>query len=145
VDGGGFELKAPQYGVPYFIDPAEDLVIGSFYCYKVNAIWESETDQCESEFSNETCVLWTGTAEFPETVPGKINLYPNPASDQVFITSVDPLMRISVFMADGQMIYGEEVSTTEIRLNTSGYPAGVYLVRVEAVYGISTHLLTIQR
>ena len=50
VDGGDYEMLDYTTEIMY-LDADADLVIGAAYCYMVTAVWESETDQCESAFS----------------------------------------------------------------------------------------------
>ncbi len=145
VDGGGYELKIQQFGVPYAIDPDSTLTVGSFYCYMVSAIWESETDQCESAFSNEACVLWTATAENADKNEPNFNIYPNPANDHVFISSSGIITHVSVYHSSGKQIFSKDAAGRQIELNTTGYSTGAYLVRLETSTGVSTCLLTIQR
>ena len=55
-DGGDYELIDYTTETTYLIRMKTDHRIG-LYCYMVSAVWESETDQCESAFSNEACEM----------------------------------------------------------------------------------------
>jgi hypothetical protein len=126
-------------------DPDEYLIPGTLYCYMVTAVWESESDECESAFSNEACVLWTGITDHNDADPGRISLYPNPANDHVFITSSTELKRVTIYNSFGQLVVNEITTGKQYELNTANCTIGVYMVRVETIAGITTRTLTIQR
>jgi hypothetical protein len=143
-NGGDFTLIDFTTEVTY-LDPASNLVNGVNYCYMVSAVWTSETDQCESAFSNEGCPgLWTGITD-PGTTAGSFNLYPNPANDHVNITTSGDLKRVTVYNALGQLVTDEITTGKQYELATASYTIGVYMVRVETATGVTTRTLTIQR
>jgi hypothetical protein len=140
-DGGEYSIIAFAEGETY---TDEDVMVGHSYCYMVQAVYESETDYCESLPSNEACSPWTiglddpnGTAQF--------SMYPNPATDHVFISSSKELKRVTVYNTLGQLVVDELVSGNEYELKTAAYTPGVYMVRVENAGGMTTRALTIQR
>jgi hypothetical protein len=142
---GEYILIGSSSGMTY-IDPEDGLVTGPIYCYKVNAVWESPTDQCESDLSNEACAIWTYIVNHPDPSKGSLSIYPNPANDQAFITATEGLKHISVFNATGQLVFDQSMTTMQFALKTSGFSIGIYIVRVETSTGIiSTRKLTIQR
>ena len=111
----------------------------------VTAVWESETDQCESAFSNEDCEVWTASVTDPNANAGSFSLYPNPADDHVFITTTGDLKRVTVYNALGQLVVDEITTGKQYELTTASYTIGVYMVRVETAAGVTTRTLTIQR
>jgi hypothetical protein len=110
----------------------------------VSAVWTSETDLCESAFSNEACEEWTSITD-PNANTGSFNLYPNPANDHVYITTSGDLKRVTVYNALGQLVMDEITTGKQYELLTTSYTIGVYLVRVETAAGVTTRTLTIQR
>jgi hypothetical protein len=60
-------------------------------------------------------------------------LYPNPARDQLYISHKDAsvLDEVSILSPDGTGILKLEAHTASLPVNTSGLPAGLYLVRVK--------------
>jgi len=127
-----------------YVDTDDDLIPGTNYCYMVSAVWTSETDQCESAFSNEACELWTSITD-PNSNTGSFSLYPNPANDHVYITTSDELKRVTVYNALGQLVMDEITTGKQYELLTTTYTIGVYMVRVETAAGVTTRTLTIQR
>jgi hypothetical protein len=144
VNGGSHELLTGTYAGMPFIDPDTNLVMGSMYCYKVTAVYESPEDQCESAPSNEACVIWTGIGNQnnPEL---NIEIYPNPASDHIYINSSEEIKKITVYSAPGLPFYDRTLNSKRIEINSTGYPSGVYIIRLETGPGITSRLMTIQR
>ncbi len=142
-DGEGYVLLDFTAAPPYVDN--NDLIIGSNYCYQVSAVWASETDQCESAFSNEACEVWTSIGEGNNSNAATFNMYPNPANEHVFITSSADLKRVTVYNALGQLVVDEITTGKQYELNTASYTIGVYMVRVETATGVTTRTLTIQR
>jgi hypothetical protein len=128
-----------------YLDTDDDLIVGTYYCYVVTAVWESETDQCESAFSNEACDIWTSIGDGSLTDGSSFSMYPNPADNHVFITSSGELKRVTVYNALGQLVVDEITTGKQYELKTSSYTIGVYMVRVETAEGVTTRTLTIQR
>jgi hypothetical protein len=117
----------------------------ALYCYVVSAVWASETDMCESAFTNETCEILNVSITDPNATAGSFSLYPNPADDHVYITTSGDLKRVTVYNALGQLVMDEITTGKQYELSTAGYTIGVYMVRVETAAGVTTRTLTIQR
>ena len=143
VEGGDYELLDFTPETTY-LDADASPVIGGLYCYMVSAVWESETDQCESAFTNEECAIWTSITD-PNAGSNSFSLYPNPANDHVFITTSGELQRVTVYNALGQLVVDEITTGKQYELPTASYTIGVYMVRVETSEGVTTKTLTIQR
>jgi lysyl endopeptidase len=144
IDGAQYEMIDYTTEATY-LDTEATPIIGGLYCYMVTAVWESETDQCESAFSNEACDIWTSIGDNANAGVGSFSLYPNPANDHVFITTSGDLKRVTVYNALGQLVVDEITTGKQYELATSGYTIGVYMVRVETAAGVTTRTLTIQR
>jgi hypothetical protein len=128
-----------------YCDDFSGLTVGSMYCYMVQAVFEGETgDICESAPSNEACVPVTVGIDDPNAT-AEFSMYPNPATDHVFITSSNELERVTVYNTLGQLVLDEMVTGNEYELKTAGYTPGVYMVRVQNAAGITTRTLTVQR
>jgi len=144
IDGAPYEMIDYTTEVTY-LDAEVTPVIGGLYCYMVTAVWASETDECESAFSNEACDIWTGLGDGSNVDNGSFSLYPNPADDHVFITTTDELKRVTVYNALGQLVVDQITTGKQYELTTTSYTIGVYMVRVETAAGVTTRTLTIQR
>jgi hypothetical protein len=123
-----------------------DPIIGyGLYCYMVTAVWTSETDECESAFSNEACTELNVGISDPNANATSFSMYPNPADDHVMITTSGDLKRVTVYNALGQLVMDEIVTGQQYELGTTSYTIGVYMVRVETAAGVTTRTLTVQR
>jgi hypothetical protein len=144
-NGGEYQLLTENYtGIPY-IDPDSNLAAGAMYCYKVTAVHLGESDQCISDFSNEVCVIWTGTGHDFDDEEIKLTIYPNPAIDRLNIRSSEEIRQIELFNSLGVIIYLKSYSSNNIELNTSGLPAGAYILQIETGSGTYPRMLTIKR
>jgi hypothetical protein len=119
------------------------------YCYKVTAVYQSETDECESDFAltpeedaDYVCVYVTG---IDNPLAAETVVYPNPARDQVTISSSEEMTRITVINYVGQLIANLDVQQNKIVLNTQNYESGVYIVRIETENGVVTKRFAIAR
>jgi hypothetical protein len=119
------------------------------YCYKVTAVYQSETDECESDFAltpeedaDYVCVYVTG---INNPLAAETVVYPNPARDQVTISSSEEMTRITIVNYVGQLIENRELNQNKVVLNTTNYESGIYLVRIETESGIVTKRFAIAR
>jgi hypothetical protein len=128
-----------------------DDVQTGLYGYKVTSTWASAIDACESspamakiiEENDYVEVLITGI-DNPDAM--LTNLYPNPATDNVTVTSSEEMTRLTVINYVGQVVYESEVNNmTTLRLNTSSYENGVYIVKVETENGVVTKRVVISK
>lgn len=130
INNGDYELVAYTTEMPFRL---EGVTEGNVYCFKVTALWQSETDICESDFSNEDCT--TVGIESPNPQTG-FNIYPNPAADHLEIIpgkgNSDTEISVSLYNSMGVLLYKNNYSknTGVIRLNLEGYPTGIYWISV---------------
>ena len=139
MEGGPFELIGFTDQNTY-TDP--DLPFG-FYCYEVTAVYTSETDFCESNFSSETCEMFEDIDE--QANSARFSMYPNPATSEVFIYSNNELRRVTVYTTIGQLVADKITTGTKYILNIASYKAGMYMIRVETETGVSTRALTVHK
>jgi len=67
-----------------------------------------------------------------------VNIYPNPAKNQLNITSNNNIENIKVINAIGQVMVNQKVGTQFHTLNTSSYNYGIYFIQIETKDGIVT-------
>jgi len=129
----------PYSGYPYEV------------CYQVTAVWESETDYCESmpaasiiPIYDYVCITVTG---IDNPMSGDVTvLYPNPAKDRVNVSTSHHMDHITVINYVGQVVYDRALSGEQTyELNTSSYDAGVYIVKINTKDGVVTKRMTITR
>lgn len=69
----------------------------------------------------------TAVAEFDEAM---FEVYPNPASEYVRITSDVEIESLMIFSMDGKMVYSQDVNQEETMIDLTGFAKGSYIVRM---------------
>ena len=145
VNGGEYTLLAEltytegqvEYPMPIEAD-------GNLYCYKLTAVYESDTNYCESEpFTtledpniDYVCVLLTGDKKQKAENASSITIFPNPATSQLNIQSEIEIEEITLMNAVGQIVFSEQIQNKEATLNTSGLLSGIYFVKIGTTRGV---------
>lgn len=94
-----------------------------------------------SPYGNSNC---TSTGLVDEALP-QWNIYPNPASEEVFIPNVSHPQTIArIYAADGVLLKSAEVGTHS-RLDVSALPVGTYSMLIESPDQWNVHRLVIVR
>lgn len=94
--------------------------------------------------------LNAGTLSVEDTVLTTINMYPNPAEDEVFIdfgTNTPNNYSIAVTNSLGQIMQvqnGNDISTGTARLNVANYASGIYFVTIKTGVQTETKKLVIK-
>jgi hypothetical protein len=115
----------------YFLDDSAICESADFHCYKVTAIYSNDFDLCESSPSNEACELcWQKINE--KKTHFNLAIYPNPCNDLLRIESLEELGMISVYNCFGELMLKKMVGEKQLEIPVSEYPAGVYMIRVDA-------------
>ena len=71
---------------------------------------------------------------------GELVVYPNPATNMIFISSPSQINNVVIYNNVGQSVY--QGNSSEI--NTSNFESGVYILRIETANGIETQKVTIR-
>ncbi|HQP05252.1 MAG TPA: C25 family cysteine peptidase, partial [Bacteroidales bacterium] len=72
-------------------------------------------------------------------------VFPNPASDFVNVIASEPIIGLTVINSLGQSTFCSSNESDNIVLDTKDYVAGIYILKVETVSGISIHKLQINK
>ncbi|MDR0789383.1 MAG: leucine-rich repeat protein [Bacteroidales bacterium] len=99
-----------------------DLVSGERYCYKIKAV-----DDCnsESEFSNEACYTYTYEAYLTDVELASIKMYPNPASDKLFVEGYN-FNGIKIYSLSGMEVLNLSINDSKTMIDISHLTNGVY-------------------
>ncbi|WP_157859431.1 T9SS type A sorting domain-containing protein [Chryseobacterium angstadtii] len=78
----------------------------------------------------------TGCGSFLTTTDSKIKnsgikIAPNPVKDFVTVSSEESIKNVTVFDAQGRIIFNENFNNEMARINLSAYPGGVYNMRIK--------------
>jgi hypothetical protein len=71
-----------------------------------------------------------------------ISVYPNPAQDQVTVAA-DEMFRVSLINSLGQIVYDAPAEGNVTSINLSDVEAGLYLIRINTVNGVSVRQLSV--
>lgn len=89
---------------------------------------------------NDVFGVQTSVDDFTENV---VNLFPNPASNQVQITSGSRIMEVAVYNIAGQQIYRYNPGTLNHIINVNSFHNGIYMVRILTPEGLQTMKLQV--
>ena len=98
-----------------------------------NNIWTTVTisavnvDVCNPDYGLEKPPV-TNTPEYEWF--GKLDIYPNPATDAVTITGLEGGERITLFNLSGSAVYQSMATNARENIPISGLPKGLYLVKI---------------
>jgi hypothetical protein len=129
-DSNPFYLRDKSYQNFYLDDSAFCDHPGEFHAYKITAIYFSENETCESAFSNTIGEICEGIND--EIRQESVNIFPNPCYDFLMIESSEELGLISLYNAFGELMLKKKVDVKQLEIPVSAYPAGVYMISVEA-------------
>jgi hypothetical protein len=86
--------------------------------------------------------FFVGTPEVEQAI--EYSIYPNPVHNQLNITSGVEMTEVQIFNQLGQVVYSQVVKDTNFSLNTLGFNAGVYFVRIITEQGIATEKIMVK-
>ena len=103
-----------------------------WYYYQVIAYYQ-EIDcmsaPAKAKYGNEYSVKATTYLGVEDQTSQKVNVYPNPADDNLKIEA-ESIKNITIVNLMGQKVYESEFNTDEVILNMSNYQSGVYMIQV---------------
>lgn len=73
---------------------------------------------------------------------GKLNIYPNPATNVVSVSSEEKIEKINIFSAMGRLVISQKGGN---EVNLTGVSDGVYTMKTETVGGIYTNQLVVTK
>jgi len=71
-------------------------------------------------------------------------MFPNPATDVLFIDSKNEILNLKVVNTAGQVIYNENINLLKTQLKVNNLQTGIYFVQVETINGISTQKIIVK-
>ena len=85
------------------------------------------------------------TGVWEEVASGKIDLYPNPASENFYISAKSKINRVVVANLKGSIIYNNRINEPETQISTRDFNTGMYILRVYTEDNIFVKKLRIQK
>ena len=100
-----------------------------------NDAWVFMIDDVSIDFT-------VGVPDAPREV--EFTIYPNPVTDQLNITSGTEMTQVEIFNQLGQVVYSQVVKDNNLNINSTGFNAGVYFVRITTDEGIATKKIMVK-
>lgn len=75
----------------------------------------------------------------------KINIYPNPANENLHINSTEHIKSIKIYNIQSQLIYSVSANSSSISINTSEFESGIYFIKIDTNEGIINKKINIIR
>ena len=121
IDGGGYEIIASGLNDNTFADADLEMAIYEYYVTVV-------VDDMESEASNIVSMLITSLDEITSST---MQVYPNPVTQMINISSQETINEIIVYNQLGQTVLQETVNVKYYRQDISDWNNGVYFVQLK--------------
>lgn len=102
------------------------------YNYNVTSVF----DEGESSYSNTFVMNYVFGVEEMQALD--IDLYPNPATEWLFIRSPHDIGRIDIYGMDGKLITAHDNTGSDFDLDVSGFDSGLYVVRIVNAKGTAS-------
>ncbi len=121
--------------IPYYGD-----ILPGFgnYNYYVTAYY----DQGESGPSNTATVNWNVGIE--ERTADKISIYPNPATDVIFVDAIETVIELQMLNNRGQIIINRSVGNKKFSLDVSQLTSGIYLLYFKTNKGMFVKRIVVE-
>jgi len=74
----------------------------------------------------------------------KIQVFPNPAKENIFITSKNEILKVLIYNCVGQVVFENNINDIYSQINTSSFDSGIYLIRIKTINGLETHKVAIK-
>ena len=109
----------------------ENLKYDTEYCYTVTAMGVDT----ESDPSEEACTKTLG--ESLSENESYFNIFPNPASDNITISTNQEITEVNIYNILGVNVYNETfaMNNSQLDVNVSDFINGVYFIKVKSVNG----------
>lgn len=73
----------------------------------------------------------------------KLNVYPNPAKDEVVIEAQSDIQQVTLMGINGVLLEERKANSQNVKLNLEGYSQGIYVVRVVTDEGVITKRISL--
>jgi len=102
------------------------------------------SNTCIDEYADSVVVINTSGIERYSDGPA-IEIWPNPATDFIHVSSAVSISGIEIFNSFGQLIYSGQTNETRTAINISDLLSGVYFIRISTTQGYSDGRFIITR
>ena len=75
---------------------------------------------------------------------GGLDVYPNPATEEIYVSSGSTIKSISIYNSFGQLMKNHNVSDKNFRFNVAKFNPGVYVLKIEFSDGLISKRIVIE-
>jgi thiol-disulfide isomerase/thioredoxin len=134
TDGGG-DAVCSAYGIgayPTYILIAPNQSIVEQDMWPISSAASFDPYMSSHQLTYQPCL--TSIAEPSYSSTNTLNVFPNPAADQLTVTSNEAMVTINVMDASGRIVFTQQPAdqTKQLTIDVSEYAAGMYTVEVVA-------------
>ncbi|MBI1185055.1 T9SS type A sorting domain-containing protein [bacterium] len=130
-----WQIGEPQF-LSYKANAKPDIIIDSLGQFPIKLRVADVGSGCKDVFTKTVTVV--KNVGIQSTEPNLIKLYPNPFSNLLYIECNYLPNRITVFSTEGKQLLSVAHPGLKSPLDMSGYPAGMYLIKVETTNEVRT-------
>ena len=95
--------------------------------------------------NNQACItINRGDVGVNEIAAGEINVYPNPATDVIYVANAEGA-QVSVFDMNGRMVNSVESASANQAIDASSLAKGMYIVRIVDGQNVTTKKVNVVR
>lgn len=141
------EMNNSQGVFDFDITVPEDAELGMTRMRLRVKYWEDGCEPCGSSTWGETedySVEITDPSGLSEPQLTDIQLFPNPVTTQLSVTSPDPIERLWIYDYSGKLVFQSFEMTREMTIDLSDNAPGLYLCRMLTANGITARQVVIQ-
>ncbi len=106
-----------------------DFLKGEELCYQVRALFGNN----KSAFTKEVCV--TATADMIDEIDSKVEIYPNPVNDKLYIETQTQTLTIEIYDVYGRRQQLSSVSHQPSVIDVADLKSGIYFVKINTEKG----------
>lgn len=108
----------------------------SVECYQVSTTCENGVVSTLS-----ACASGVGISDNSNSFTSSFSIYPNPATEEVTVSTTMIAQKVEVLNYLGQVLYTQSVNGNVFTLNVANYADGVYFIRLSGNEGVATQKL----
>lgn len=102
----------------------------------------TQTNSCGTDVDSLEVTVDVNTGIENNNVVARV--FPNPANNNVTISSATEMLRVDLFDATGKLMYSEASNSKSTTVNVAQYASGLYYIRITTADGVTNKPLTIE-
>ncbi|KAF2508963.1 T9SS type A sorting domain-containing protein [Flavobacterium arcticum] len=74
----------------------------------------------------------TATAAVKENTFSRLTVYPNPVKNEINLANANDVDNLELYTVTGQKVLSQQVTSSDVKINTEAFSAGIYFLKVTA-------------